>query len=61
MFFSHELAVHILCYLTYSILGKWFLKLVNKNKICRKMGCFILGLNREIHLKYSLSETIELI
>jgi len=35
---SHELAVQILRYLTYSILGTWFVKFAHKNKIRPKMA-----------------------
>jgi len=58
---SDEPAIQIL-YLTYSILGTWFVNFVHKNKICPKMAplgdvSFYIGLYREIHLKRPLSET----
>jgi len=47
---SHELAVQTNWYLTYSILGTWFVKVAHKNKICPKNGptrgaSFYIGLN----------------
>jgi len=62
----HELAIQILWYLTYSILGTWLLKFAHKNKICPKMAplggaSFFIGLYGEMHLKCSLTKTIKLI
>jgi len=62
---SNELVVQILWYLTYSILGTWFVKFAHKNKIHPKMAplgstSFYIGLYREIHRKCSLSKTTEL-
>jgi len=41
---SHELVIQILWYLTYSILGKWFVKYAHKNKIHPKtkfLSCYL--------------------
>jgi len=63
---SHELAVQTLWYLTYNILGTWFVKFAHKNKIHSKKAplggtSFYISLYREIHLKRSLFKTTELI